>query len=56
MVLSASGPLLKRGEINDRIEAVLEFFPKLRSMMSRKVGKLSGGECKMLAMGRVLIL
>jgi branched-chain amino acid transport system ATP-binding protein len=35
---------------------VLEFFPRLKVMMTRKAGKLSGGERKMLAMGRVLML
>ena len=54
--LEIGGYLLKRVEINERIEAVLEFFPKLRAMMTRKAGKLSGGERKMLAMGRVLML
>ena len=54
--LEIGGYLLKRGEINERIDAVLEFFPKLRAMMTRKAGKLSGGERKMLAMGRVLML
>lgn len=54
--LEIGGYLLKRHEIHDRIEAVLEFFPKLKDMMHRKAGKLSGGERKMLAMGRVLML
>jgi ABC-type branched-subunit amino acid transport system ATPase component len=48
--------LLRRNEIRERIDAVLEFFPKLKVMMTRKAGKLSGGERKMLAMGRVLML
>jgi ABC-type branched-subunit amino acid transport system ATPase component len=50
------GYLLSRNEIPDRIEAVLDVFPKLKTMMKRKAGKLSGGERKMLAMGRVLML
>jgi ABC-type branched-subunit amino acid transport system ATPase component len=54
--LEIGGYLLKRNEVSERIEAVLEFFPKLKSMMTRKAGKLSGGERKMLAMGRVLML
>ncbi|NNN08807.1 MAG: ABC transporter ATP-binding protein [Acidimicrobiaceae bacterium] len=54
--LEIGGYLLKRNEIHGRIDAVLEFFPKLKVMMSRKAGKLSGGERKMLAMGRVLML
>ncbi len=54
--LEIGGYLLKRNEVHERIEAVLEFFPKLKVMMTRKAGKLSGGERKMLAMGRVLML
>ncbi len=54
--LEIGGYLLKRHEVHERIEAVLEFFPKLKVMMTRKAGKLSGGERKMLAMGRVLML
>jgi ABC-type branched-subunit amino acid transport system ATPase component len=54
--LEIGGYLLPRREVGPRIEAVLEFFPRLKSMMSRRAGKLSGGERKMLAMGRVLML
>ena len=54
--LEIGGYLLSRHEIPARIDAVLDFFPKLKPMMSRKAGKLSGGERKMLAMGRVLML
>lgn len=54
--LEIGGYLLSRQEIPGRIEAVLDVFPRLKNMMSRKAGKLSGGERKMLAMGRVLML
>ena len=54
--LEIGGFLLPRNGVASRIEAVLEFFPRLKEMMSRKAGKLSGGERKMLAMGRVLML
>jgi ABC-type branched-subunit amino acid transport system ATPase component len=54
--LEIGGYLLPRREVGARIEGVLEFFPRLKSMMSRRAGKLSGGERKMLAMGRVLML
>lgn len=54
--LEIGGYLLARHEVAGRIEAVLEFFPRLKAMMTRKAGKLSGGERKMLAMGRVLML
>jgi ABC-type branched-subunit amino acid transport system ATPase component len=54
--LEIGGYLLARHDVPSRIEAVLESFPRLKSMMSRRAGKLSGGERKMLAMGRVLML
>lgn len=54
--LEIGGYLLARREIPARIDAVLEVFPRLKNMMTRKAGKLSGGERKMLAMGRVLML
>ncbi|HEV3186738.1 MAG TPA: ABC transporter ATP-binding protein [Acidimicrobiales bacterium] len=54
--LEIGGYLLSRRDIPGRIDAVLDFFPKLKTMMTRKAGKLSGGERKMLAMGRVLML
>jgi ABC-type branched-subunit amino acid transport system ATPase component len=54
--LEVGGYLLRRHEIPERIDAVLNVFPKLKSMLNRKAGKLSGGERKMLAMGRVLML
>jgi len=54
--LAIGGHLLKKSEIPDRISAVVDRFPRLKEMMHRKAGKLSGGERKMLAMGRVLML
>ena len=54
--LEIGGYLLARSEVPGRIEAVLGFFPRLKTMLTRKAGKLSGGERKMLAMGRVLML
>ncbi len=54
--LEMGGYLLKSREVAPRIEHVLTVFPRLAEMMSRRAGKLSGGERKMLAMGRVLML
>jgi ABC-type branched-subunit amino acid transport system ATPase component len=54
--LEMGGYLLRPREVAARIEHVLETFPQLRRMTSRRAGKLSGGERKMLAMGRVLML
>ncbi|HUY43877.1 MAG TPA: ABC transporter ATP-binding protein [Acidimicrobiales bacterium] len=54
--LEIGGYLLNRKTIPDRIDTVLDVFPRLKNMLTRKAGKLSGGERKMLAMGRVLML
>jgi ABC-type branched-subunit amino acid transport system ATPase component len=54
--LEMGGYLLKSRDVAPRIEHVLTVFPRLAEMMSRRAGKLSGGERKMLAMGRVLML
>jgi ABC-type branched-subunit amino acid transport system ATPase component len=54
--LEMGGYLLERGELPGRIAHVLEVFPRLGAMLRRPAGKLSGGERKMLAMGRVLML
>jgi ABC-type branched-subunit amino acid transport system ATPase component len=54
--LEMGGYLLRRAEVAPRIERVLAVFPRLGSMLGRPAGRLSGGERKMLAMGRVLML
>jgi ABC-type branched-subunit amino acid transport system ATPase component len=54
--LEMGGYLLRRGELAGRIEHVIAVFPRLAAMLRRPAGKLSGGERKMLAMGRVLML
>jgi ABC-type branched-subunit amino acid transport system ATPase component len=54
--LEMGGYLLKRAQLAPRIERVLTVFPRLSGMLGRSAGKLSGGERKMLAMGRVLML
>jgi ABC-type branched-subunit amino acid transport system ATPase component len=54
--LEMGGYLLPKKEIGPRIEHVLTVFPRLATMLPRAAGKLSGGERKMLAMGRVLML
>ena len=54
--LEMGGYLLRNSEISPRIEHVLTVFPRLGTMLRRPAGKLSGGERKMLAMGRVLML
>jgi ABC-type branched-subunit amino acid transport system ATPase component len=54
--LEMGGYLLKRREVSARVDHVLKVFPQLGRMVSRRAGKLSGGERKMLAMGRALML
>jgi len=54
--LEMGGYLLRPNQVRARIEQVVAVFPRLGSMLTRQAGKLSGGERKMLAMGRVLML
>jgi ABC-type branched-subunit amino acid transport system ATPase component len=54
--LEMGGYLLARREVAARVEEVLEIFPALAQMRTRTASKLSGGERKMLAIGRVLML
>ena len=54
--LEMGGYLLSRREVPARIEHVVAVFPRLGMMLGRPAGKLSGGERKMLAMGRALML
>jgi ABC-type branched-subunit amino acid transport system ATPase component len=54
--LEMGGYLLTKPQVTARIEAVLATFPALAEMRSRTASKLSGGERKMLAIARVLML
>ena len=54
--LEMGGYLLKDSAIAGRMKEVCDVFPALAPMMRRRADKLSGGERKMLAMGRVLML
>jgi ABC-type branched-subunit amino acid transport system ATPase component len=54
--LEMGGYLLKARQVGERIDHVLTVFPRLAEMVGRRAGKLSGGERKMLAMGRALML
>lgn len=53
--LEIGGYTLPRREVAARIEEVLERYPALAAMRNRPAGYLSGGERKLLAMGRVLM-
>ncbi len=54
--LEMGGYLLGGREVSARIERVTGVFPQLGQMLTRRAGRLSGGERKMLAMGRVLMV
>jgi ABC-type branched-subunit amino acid transport system ATPase component len=48
--------LLPTATIRTRVPEVLDVFPALKPMLKRRADKLSGGERKMLAIARVLML
>ena len=50
------GYLLGRQDLLDRMQEVLKVFPALGQMRDRVAGRLSGGERKMLAIARTLML
>jgi ABC-type branched-subunit amino acid transport system ATPase component len=54
--LEMGGYLLTQGRVRERIEEVGQVFPALPPMLKRRADKLSGGERKMLAIARVLML
>ncbi len=54
--LEMGGYLVPSAEIGARVDEVLEIFPALAKMRDRTASKLSGGERKMLAIARVLML
>lgn len=54
--LEMGGYLLPAAQVRSRVDVVVGVFPQLAPMLRRRAGKLSGGERKMLAMGRALML
>lgn len=44
-----------QGRFADRLEAMLELFPRVRERISQRAGTLSGGEQAMVALARALI-
>lgn len=54
--LLMGGYLLSKKEIRPALASVFELFPRLDSMSGRSANKLSGGERKMVALGRALML
>ncbi len=53
--MEMGGYLLRAAELGTRIEYVTNFLPTLRDRMNQQAGTLSGGERRMLAIGRALI-
>ncbi len=53
--LEIGGYLLKKRTLTQRVAEVIEVFPALARMRNRPVSRLSGGERKMVAIGRVLM-
>jgi ABC-type branched-subunit amino acid transport system ATPase component len=54
--LNMGGYLLGKSDRMARMEEVLTIFPALRSRLNRYVGTMSGGERKMTAIARALML
>ncbi|HET8673409.1 MAG TPA: ATP-binding cassette domain-containing protein [Thermoleophilaceae bacterium] len=53
--LEMGGYLLTRAEVKVRIGEVVEVLPALERLLGRRASKLSGGERKMVAIGRALM-
>lgn len=54
--LELGGYLLPKKDRATRAKEILSVFPRLAELRNRVVGRLSGGERKMVAVGRVLML
>ena len=50
------GTFIQRDRFEAGLEEVLTIFPELKAKREQKVGTMSGGEQKMVAIGRALIL
>lgn len=53
--LTIAGYLLPKEEVKERMEEVLDMFPRLKGFVHRRAGTLSGGERRMLAIGMALM-
>ena len=54
--LEMGGYTLKRAQVRERVEQVLELYPQLQGLLDRQGGHLSGGERKMLAVARAMMI
>jgi ABC-type branched-subunit amino acid transport system ATPase component len=50
------GAFILKGDLDRRKERIYELFPRLRERRRQRVGKMSGGERQMVAMGSSLML
>ncbi len=50
------GAFIRTDDFSDRIDEIYSLFPVLRRRRTQRVGKMSGGERQMVAMGRALML
>ncbi len=50
------GAFIQRDRFEEGLEEVFTIFPELKNKRTQKVGTMSGGEQKMVAVGRALIL
>lgn len=53
--LKIAGYLRKNSELREAIDYVVEIFPALKSLKTRRAGLLSGGEQQMLMIGMALV-
>jgi ABC-type branched-subunit amino acid transport system ATPase component len=54
--IEMGGYTLPRWKVRDRVEEVMELYPQLRPLAGRQGGHLSGGERKMLAIARAMMI
>ena len=50
------GAFIRTDDYGDKLQEIYELFPPLSERRNEKVGKLSGGQRQMVAMGRALML
>jgi branched-chain amino acid transport system ATP-binding protein len=54
--IELGGYTLPRSKVKERVEEVMELYPQLRQLASRQGGHLSGGERKMVAIARAMMI
>lgn len=54
--IEMGGYTLPRAKVRERVEEVMELYPQLRRIAGRQGGHLSGGERKMLAIARAMMI